>query len=1271
MALSSHFPLQTLDPETFERFVEAVVAARYPDADVNILGSRGHDQKGSDILAVFPRGERWSFQCKRVERFGPADIAKAVAHHTLDAERRFIVLSKIATPAAIQEAARHEGWTLWDKQVLTRVVRELPIEAQTRLVDIFFNGQRMALLGKSEPGPWLTTEEYYQPFSSRAAIFSHDWELVGRKAEIDSLVDALRADVGGDLADGRVTLLIGAGGIGKTRVMKEAVKRFAREAGRTTIRFLSLAQEATAANLSDLGSGPKLLIVDDAHDREGLKLFLEYVVDARNDARLLIASRPYAERRIMNELGLYRIVDPKMVRLGRLDRKSLRSLAVEVLSEFGGDGAMADAVVDVASDSPLVAAMAAKVAAAERRLPMLASGSEELRRFILSRFAGVITGELGGSADMPALRAVLEVLALIQPFHIDDRRLTKLVQIRLPSISAADVTRALKLLLDGAVIYQRGALHRLMPEMLGDFLIEDSCIGADGRLTKFALDLVHAVESDRLTEVLVNLGRTEWRLADGDTSNRTLLMPIWQHLDAIDKEYDSRIAAIEAVAYYQPAQALSFVQRQINRGRTWHEFGNILQRVAYTLENRGEALRLLWDLGLLDERELNSHPDHPIRILADLIGYDRHKPVAFNEEVAEFAFGLLENPLAWSGKYTPLDILRPLLSGEGTTTRSTGRGIALSPFLVSYDVVAPLRNRLVSRICDLLESPDASIALRSGKMVAEAVRRPYGLMGQSVPEDLTAKYEAEFARSLARIDHLLGKGTLASTTVIGLIRSLDWSVNYGPDPIREQVQGIFAKIPCDLGFRLQAAVAEDADWAFTGQVPFEEWDEDKDWRGGFLEELVATYPEPQALCDALVNALEAAEAAGMTVSGASPLISRLAREHPTIATEIIQRSLINPSNRLCSYLGYAVGALVRRQPVQGRAIVRQILVEHDAAIRIGGAEGVIFLPTPLGQDDLALLEEVLASHELAIATVGISALRGRTDISPHQMMSLLLSVDIERNPILLEGVATVACSRSSALLDKSSEEDARELLCRVARLSKIEGHWTRELIVGLGKRFGLLVAEFVIERASRGMAANDEGGAEECYEVLPYWGRHNGLGLDKSSQADAILGRVWSWLRDHDDVSQAVRYSLGETVAAMFDMSGTPVTCFLETLVDRATAEDLRWIAYVLRNSHNRFVLDHPRLVELYLARCKSVDQELFDFAIEKLMTSAMSGGWSGSVGEPMPRDVRSRDDTRRILSTMSRLAPAYALYRPILDWSETNIAKSLREGRELDEQED
>lgn len=1259
-SLSTQFPVDALDPATFEQFVADVVQSLQPSADVRVQGARGHTQQGTDIIARFPDGRKWSFQCKRVERFGKAEIDKAIAYHSVDAERAFLVLSKIASPAAAEAVQAHSGWTLWDKQDLTRKIRSLPVEIQERLVDIYFRGQRMALLGRSEPGPWLTAEDYFAPFKGRGAVFSHDWSLVGREEEIATLVKALQQD------DMPFALLIGPGGMGKTRLLKEAIQRFGATNKGVAIRLLSTSQEPDAASLEALGTGRKLLVVDDAHDREGLKLLIEHAVNPRHKTRLLIVTRPYAEQRIRNELALYRIVDPSTVRLERLEKAALRALVVEVLKEFEGDPEWADEILVMAADSPLVATMAARVVVREGVVPELARGERELRRVILSRFTHVITGQLGAPADAALLRAVLELLAIIQPFHIDDRRVAELVEATRPGFVAADVSRALKMLIEGGVIYKRGQLYRLMPDLLGDFLIEESCIGADKRLTPFALAVADSVEGNRLTQVLVNLGRMDWRRMEGDPSESDLLEPIWRKLRTIENKHDSRIQAVQEVAYYQPGQALEFVQAQIEQGRVLDGFSTILRRVAFSPDHLRDALRLLWELGQNDSRELNPHPSHPIRTLAELVGYDTQKPLTFVEEVGEFGFELLHDPEAWTGRYTPFDVLAPLLSGEGFTTTSTGRGISMSPFFVDYKVVAHLRARLVEKIITLLNARDPRIAYRAAAFLSDAVRSPRGLLNTPAPEDLLPQYEVEFSQTIGKVGELIAGGTLAPTTVIGLVKSLAWHAQYDEGALGDQVRRIFATIPSDLDFRFHAALAEGADYSFVGQMCYADWDEDREWLGGFVTELLTAYPDRRALCAVFLAYRDAVEAAGISTFPSNQLVDKLIDADPAIGRQIIDRSLAEPDFRLRDFLGYAVGAQLDTSPEEGRALIAQMLASPEPMIRSGGARAFIGLRRKPTAADVGLLRKALGAQDPLIVSIAVTALRSWRDLDERETIALSLAVAFDRMPHLFETVCTLLCSRRSVLLDHLREEDARLLLDRMRALPRLDDYWAGELLAGLAKRYGVLVTEFLLARVDLGSSEK----APKDFRAISYSHRHGHLALQESPAVSDILERSWLWLRQHDDTDAWGRYQIGIAFAAMFKLDSAQVVEFFGTMLDRAATWDLRWIGYILRHSHHSFVFKYRGFIELYLGRCKAVEAQLVKDAVGQLSAAAMSGGWSGTPGEPMPRDVRTLDEAAAILTMLSRLSPAYPLYKAILEGTKRNIARSIAEGEALDADE-
>ena len=120
--LMDRLPLGELTPSDFERFTSYLLTACYPNTHVNRVGGHGHAQRGADIHVRAPDGIH-IFQCKRVQRFGPAQMKKAAeAAVATNANKRVIVLSRVATQDA-RDAAEDFGWDIWDHDNLVRMLQ--------------------------------------------------------------------------------------------------------------------------------------------------------------------------------------------------------------------------------------------------------------------------------------------------------------------------------------------------------------------------------------------------------------------------------------------------------------------------------------------------------------------------------------------------------------------------------------------------------------------------------------------------------------------------------------------------------------------------------------------------------------------------------------------------------------------------------------------------------------------------------------------------------------------------------------------------------------------------------------------------------------------------------------------------------------------------------------------------------------------------------------------------------------------------------------------
>ena len=187
------FPVDALSPDSFERFCLYFLSEMYLYATVHRVGGQGHTQDGLDVEVKFTDNTSYSFQCKRVDEFGPKKVHDVIAKHTRTAKKKFLLLTQpAASPQARQSVREYDDWDIWDREDLSRIIRQhLSKDQQLRLVDTFFHGQRLALLGETEVGPWQTTSQFFGAFTTGQKVFSHQWQLVGRNTETADIVNSL------------------------------------------------------------------------------------------------------------------------------------------------------------------------------------------------------------------------------------------------------------------------------------------------------------------------------------------------------------------------------------------------------------------------------------------------------------------------------------------------------------------------------------------------------------------------------------------------------------------------------------------------------------------------------------------------------------------------------------------------------------------------------------------------------------------------------------------------------------------------------------------------------------------------------------------------------------------------------------------------------------------------------------------------------------------------------------------------------------------------
>jgi transcriptional regulator with XRE-family HTH domain len=1266
LSFDQPFPLASLLPESFERFCADFLVSLYPQArtQTHLAGGSGHTQLGIDIEVTFPNHQVHTFQCKREQEFGPEKVKRAIKAHTRISDHKVILLSRVASPQARAALRNLSDWDIWDQEDISRHVRSLPKTEQLALVDVYFPGQRLALLGETEAGPWQSTKRFFAPHMVEGRIFNHRWALVGRQASV--------SEVGSALADPEVVAIAitaKAGG-GKSRVLRDVLESFERAQPGVLTRVLSTTEPVTEKSLDQLGHGQKLLVVDDAHDRDDLQLLLRYIANPDNHARLILCFRPYAAEYIVREIAGVGVTGRlvRKIELPTPTRADARQLAEQVLASLGASLEAAPLIADYAYDSPLAVVIGAQIVAKDRVHPELFRSHAEFQSAVLQRYEKLIWQDIAKGEDQDRIRKILRVLALIQPVVPDERPTLDLIK-GIESIGPAETSRLVKRLIEAGVLFKRGIKYRLSPDLLADSIIESHCITSAGQSNGYAERVFDSAIPEHMEHVLLNLGRLDWRRNEGDTSNSPLLDDLWKRLRWQDRYDNPHTKAAATVAYYQPQRALGFAARLVAEGHgDDDDVCRIIRNTAFNIEHVPEACQLLWLAGKNDRRTTNQHPQHPIRVLTELATPEPGKPRRVVEAVVDFALSLFHEDDAWRGVATPTNILVGALATEGHITSSESRrAITFRGFAVAPDEMKPVRARIVQALLSLLSHSDPYRAYRAAAALHEALRGPHGQFGAGVARELLHAWDTEFAETLFQIEQIASSSQILATVRVGIAGSVSWHAYYGPVAHRAVANRIIAATDRDLRSRTVRALVDG--WGHRTREIAESGNLGEGALARVATELIVAYPSADALCAMLDDCLaEAQQCLGSGPEDAFLLFNHLLEASESLTKEIISRRLAGDESAIAGFAGRALGLLFMRSPSDAHRTVEEVLARGDSALLTVVAEGYGHYQPGSGYsklDQQAFQMIVTSQHEIVHRYAGFLG-RQVTHNDPNLAIELLAQADLVRMPRFEHEVLFWLLNDKGSPFGKYTERQITSILGALAHLPKIDDYHVVEFLKQAAERFPGRIVEFAQRRLARAVELRDWSfqALEPGYEHRSTLGLLNAL-----SGIDYFRSMLNTALESIDD--QFYEHHLGDVVVALFGPVDESFLTSLESWLEPATLQHFQVAAAVLREAGRDTMLARPEFTDRLLKSSHRAGEEAFETIRSALFNAMLSGGGSTSPGEPFPHDLAIKAFAENALAGRSRASPSYPFYEGLLRHANAMIERQLAEKKLMDEEEE
>ena len=1271
--------------ERFEAFCEEFISRLPGVKETHRYGGQGSRQKGIDIFADLHTGERWAFQCKQRKRFTENHATKAIEQTSYKADRYILMLSRLAGTGVRDVCDNHASWDVWDVGDISRKVRELPMHSGARLVEVHFGPLwRQAFLGLQGLASFCAPSEFFHPFSTTSNLFNHTWELVGRSSHLHQAHEFVES------TSRQVCVLVGRGGIGKSKILHEFSETFDKQHQGMSLWFAADGVPITQDGADYLPYEPCVLVVDDAHRRSDIPALLALSRQRRHVTKLLLTCRPQAVDHLRSQITHGGFDVQQVVFLSdvkELSREEVTELGRQALGpEFS---AFAEQLAAATWDCPLVTVVGGQLVAKKAIAPELLERDDEFRNTVLTRFRDVLVGEVGNRIDTSLCGSLLDLIAAVQPIRLDNEQ-TLEGEAEFLGIDRPMLLRSLGALEEAAVLLRRGNTLRIVPDVLADHILHQASITFQGQPTGYADRVFSEFASLCPSEVLRNLSELDWRLRWSGAGAPELLSRIWQGIEQEFRETSNSgrciiLRILEEVGAYQPERTLQLVEYAVRNPATkpedpeWSkvyeythsdvlwQLPTLLRRVSYTLDFLPRSCELLWELGRDDTRDLNPNPDHAMRVLADLSTYDIGKPLVVNQDILDFVEQSLESTGIHNHVHSLLDIIDPMLAKTGHSTHSEGHNLGIRPFVVREDSVKAIRERAVSLVVSCLSSDSLRVSLRALKSLENALREPVGIFEMKITDEDREQWRPE---QLKILGHLAGLVQRSDEPLVHLrVReALWWHQKHGPsDIVREMADAVASSIPDSFGL-----------W-FTQELvnPFhiDDWQPDgKSEDDGYNLHQEQVEQKQQALvAEFLDRSGDAATAYGAlsdrirTIYDAEVrpepqvFLGILGNSEPEIAAGLCDLIVDDPNGALAPYLHPLLANVRIWNGQRARSISERALNGNSNILcrSLAMSYRLQGWADKATAQDTESIRSLLNHTDLGVRILAAESLGALAQADPRAAIDLAKAVEIRGSGELAKALYRLFYGGWGVPFRELSASDLEVLLSKLEDVPDIDDFSINTFLVKASEINAKAVVGLLLSRVRKGRDRSTR------YSALPSLGFQQPLaGLAASPDQESILREIRDALLEQG-------WSIGYWVPQLFReiSSGFESTEGLKVLdewVNSENVDKVKLAAHLVSGARPSFVFNHVTFVSNLLDHAYAASDDTYLTVSRSLAKSVLSGSRSGTPGQPMPQDVTIRDRASAIASTSDSDSPTSRFYDSIAKGADANIRDQLLRDEEL-----
>ena len=1271
--------------EGFEAFCDELISRLPGVKETHRYGRRGSHQRGIDIFADLDNGERWAFQCRQREKVTEADATRAIERTSYQADRFILTLSCQASSGVRDACDSHPNWDVWDVGDISRKVREMELDSAARLVEGHFGpAWRGVFLGLPGLTPFVAPTEFFRPFMNESSLFNHTWQLVGRSDHIRQSHEFIESP------QQNVAILVGRGGIGKSKILHALAESLDSEHKGMSLRFMAEDVPLTQDGADHLPYKPCVVVVDDAHRRSDLPILLALSRQRPHATKLILSCRPQSIvylKALLTRGGfdVHEVVTLPDVK--ELSREEVTELGRQALgAEFEH---LAEQLAGATWDCPLVTVVGGQLLAQKAIPPDLLERDEEFRDTVLTRFQDVIIGEVGGRIEPKLCKSLLNLIAAVQPIRLDNEKALGSMA-EFIGVDSSSLLVSLGVLEEAGVLLRRGNTLRIVPDVLADHILHQVSVTPQGQRTGYADTVFNRFASLCPTEVLRNLSELDWRLRRSSAQASGLLNGVWQNIEQEFQDASNSVRCrileiLEEIAVYQPEKTLELVEYAIRNPATTaedpesskvykfthsdvlRELPTLLRRISYTLDFIPRCFSLLWELGRDDARELNPNPDHAMRVLADLASYDLGKPFVVSHLMLDALEKLFEAPSSHEHLHSPLDIVDPMWEKTGHSTRSEGHKLVFRPFTLRDENVKSIRQRSLSLVVSCLSSSDLRVSLRALRSLESALREPLGVFEMKISDEDREQWRPEQLEILTYIADLARRST-EPIVLLRIKEILWWHRSYSAsEVIRDTAEGIASSMPESFELSLSQELMD----------PFHSRDllpDEREGDDGYKRQQERIEQTQRALVAELVSRSGDASKAysiltdrvrAMADAGVRPepqvLLGILGNSDPEFAAGICDFIIDNPNGALALYLQPLLSNVRIWNAERARAIAQRALDGSSNVLLRGVAlsyQARGWANNATAQD-IENIREFLNHEHLAVRSLGIGSLGALAESHQRVAIDLAREVELGEGDVLASELCRLFDGGWGIPFSELTADDLKVLLSKLEEVSDIEDYPINSFLVKASERDAVAVIGLLLKRITRSDNEKFE------YRALPLLGFNRRLtGLATSPDQENLLREIRDTSLKPGWAAEYWIPQLFREVSSNFE-SGASLKV-LNEWVNSGDHAMIESAARLVSGAPPGFVFKHIDFVANLLERAHTVNAGCYRNVTGRLMGCAMSGTRSGTAGEPMPQDVAIRDEATAVARQLDAGSPANRFYASLAESAEKSIRDDLLRDEEL-----